>query len=163
VEEAPTALAPDHWAAGIEAAERLHWQLFRLTAAYRRRDQENGAVGGLTLTQSSMLFTLRERGPMRLGELAAFQKVSSPTTTQAVGRLESLGLVRRVRDRVDHRVVSVEITPEGDALQRSALQDLLQLIVAELDAGEVDALRAALMPLERISRAFEDPRRSGDR
>jgi DNA-binding MarR family transcriptional regulator len=141
--------------------EGLHWQLFRLAASYRRRDQEQIAVGALTLTQSSMLFALRVCGPMRLGELAALEKVTAATTTQAVSRLESLGLVTRTRGSLDQRTVRIEITPAGDALQRSSLEGLLQVMTDALSEDEMAALCAALAPLERITRALETGARAG--
>jgi len=135
----------------LDDVERLHWQLFRLTASYRRRDQNHMAAGRLTWSQCSMLFALRVRGPMRLGELAAFEKVTAPATTQTVRRLESLGLVRRIRDTLDHRVVRIEITAEGKAVQRMALSDLMQAMTSGLSSAEITALGDALAPLARIT------------
>lgn len=112
-------------------------------------------MGGLTLTQCSMLFTLRMYGPMRLGEISAIEKVTAPTTTQAVTRLESLGLVTRTRDDSDQRVMRIAITPAGEAMHRSALDELLQIISSELTATEVATLSEALTPLERLTRALD--------
>lgn len=143
---------------GLERiAERLQWRLFRLASTFRRRDHEQIEAGHLTLTQCSLLYILRKNGPMRVGELAAVDGVTGPTATQAVRRLESLGLVRRVRDVDDQRVYHIELTPNGVATQRMALTDLIDAITAELTAGEIAALDQALAPLERISRAFHTP------
>ncbi|CQD03083.1 transcriptional regulatory protein [Mycolicibacterium conceptionense] len=46
-------------------------------------------------------------------ELAARERVRTPTTTVAIRRLEKLGLVKRSRDPSDLRAVLVEVTPRG--------------------------------------------------
>ena len=46
-------------------------------------------------------------------ELAAHERVRTPTTTVAIRRLEKIGLVKRSRDPSDLRAVLVDITPEG--------------------------------------------------
>lgn len=138
-----------------DAAEKLHWWLFHLTSAFRRRDHEQISAGGLTLTQCSLLYTLRKKGPLRTADIAELSKVSAPTATQAVSRLERLGLVRRFRDPSDQRVSWIEITDTGSTLQREAVNGLLDAILTELTVAEIIALKDALAPLERISRAVE--------
>ena len=57
--------------------------------------------------------TLIDRGPIRMTDLAAHERVRTPTTTVAIRRLEKLGLVKRSRDPSDLRAVLVDITPKG--------------------------------------------------
>jgi len=45
------------------------------------------------------LVTLLDRGPIRMTDLAAHERVRTPTTTVAIRRLEKIGLVKRSRDR----------------------------------------------------------------
>lgn len=140
-----------------QIAERLHWRLFRMASLYRRRDHEQIEAGQLTLTQCSLLYILREHGAMRVGELAAFDGVTGPTATQAVRRLEGLGLVRRLRDPDDQRVYYIELTTAGLTMQRSASRQFVDAMVDGLSAKEIAALESALAPLERLGRAFEAP------
>ena len=133
--------------------EQLHWRLFRILSGFRCRDDEQVAAGLLTLTQCSVLHTLRERGRLRRGELASIERVKGPTITQAVGRLEDLGLVRRVRGEDDRRVTYIEITAKGVRAQRAAVRDLFAGILSDLNAAQLVALDAALQPLERAGRA----------
>ena len=78
-------------------------------------------AGDLTLAQLSILLTLLDQGPIRMTELAAHERVRTPTTTVAIRRLEKLGLVKRSRDPSDLRAVLVDITPKGLAQHREAL------------------------------------------
>jgi DNA-binding MarR family transcriptional regulator len=48
-----------------------------------------------------------------LGELAAAEQVQPPTVSRLVTSLETAGLMARVNDKADGRVVRVKITPEG--------------------------------------------------
>jgi len=135
-------------------AADLQRVLARLLTVMRRGDSGSGTRPDLTMAQVSILLTLINSGPIRMTELAARERVRTPTTTVAIRRLEKLGLVKRSRDLSDMRAVLVEVTPEGlvqyqDALdaRRSLLADLL----GRLTDDERSELRRALKPLERLT------------
>src|SRR6478752_9000087 len=107
-----------------ELAGELQATLSKLFSVLRRTDtNRSGAEPGadLTLAQLSILLTLLDQGPMRMTELAAHERVRTPTTTVAIRRLEKLGLVKRSRDPSDLRAVLVEVTPRGLVQHREAL------------------------------------------
>ncbi len=134
-------------------AERLHRVLSRLISILRRGDP-SAAAGDLTLAQLSILVTLLDRGPIRMTELAAHERVRTPTTTVAIRRLEKIGLVERTRDPSDLRAVLVGITPRGLAVHGESLanrRDALARMLDELTDSELDLLTQALQPLERLA------------
>src|SRR5512134_2233539 len=104
-----------------ELSGDLQRVLSRVFSVLRRSDTTRDA-GDLTLAQLSILLTLLEQGPMRMTDLAAHERVRTPTTTVAIRRLEKLGLVKRSRDPSDLRAVLVDITPEGRAQHQEALE-----------------------------------------
>src|SRR5215212_6084804 len=107
-----------------ELAGELQHVLSKLFSVLRRGDSNrNTPEGGadLTLAQLSILVTLIDRGPIRMTELAAHERVRTPTTTVAIRRLEKLGLVKRSRDPSDLRAVLVDITPRGLSVHRESL------------------------------------------
>ena len=53
---------------------------------------------------------MARHGPLTLGDLAAHEQVTKPTTTNIVTKLEALGLVVRRPDLADRRVCWVEVT-----------------------------------------------------
>jgi DNA-binding MarR family transcriptional regulator len=55
---------------------------------------------------------LGTRGPMTAGQLAEAVRLTTGAVTGLLDRLESAGLVRRVRDTKDRRKVIVEVTDE---------------------------------------------------
>ncbi|BCO38379.1 MarR family transcriptional regulator [Mycobacterium heckeshornense] len=137
-----------------ELAEGLHRALSKLFAILRRGDPNMSATGDLTLAQLSILVTLLDRGPIRMTDLAAHERVRTPTTTVAIRRLEKLGLVKRSRDPSDLRAVLVDITPRGLAVHRESLANrhaALAAMLSQLSESDLDTLTKALAPLERLA------------
>ena len=137
-----------------ELAGELQRVLSRVFSVLRRSDTNRADTNDLTLAQLSILLTLLEQGPIRMTDLAAHERVRTPTTTVAIRRLEKLGLVKRSRDPSDLRAVLVEITPEGLAQHQEALavrRAYLATLLTKLSPEDVETLTKALVPLERIA------------
>ncbi len=137
-----------------ELAGELQRVLSRVFSVLRRGDPSRTETGDLTLAQLSILLTLLDQGPIRMTELAAHERVRTPTTTVAIRRLEKLGLVKRSRDPSDLRAVLVDITPRGLAQHREALaarQAQLAALLSKLSEEDLETLTKALVPLERLA------------
>jgi DNA-binding MarR family transcriptional regulator len=145
-----------------ELAESVHWSMFRIASAFRRREYAR-IPDDLTMTQCSILYALREGGRTRLTDLAAKEGVRAPTMTMAITRLESLGLVRRQRDEADGRVLWIEATSQGVDAQRAAVAQTVDGILTMLNEAELQALRAALQPLKRLATVEVEEAESKDR
>ncbi len=140
----------------IDLAGDLQRVLSKLFTVLRRGDANRSSRPDLTLAQLSILLTLLDCGPIRMTELAARERVRTPTTTVAIRRLEKLGLVKRSRDPSDMRAVLVEVTPEGLVQHRDALDTRrahLASILAKLSDDERLNLTKALKPLEHLADA----------
>jgi DNA-binding MarR family transcriptional regulator len=138
----------------VALAADLQRILAKLITVVRRGDPNRASQPDLTMSQISILLTLLDSGPIRMTELAARERVRTPTTTVAIGRLEKLGLVKRRRDPSDMRAVLVEVTPQGQVQYQESLQarrthlvDLLN----KLSEEERAALIRAVQPLERLT------------
>jgi DNA-binding MarR family transcriptional regulator len=141
-----------------ELAGELQQVLSKLFSVLRRTDtsNRNAPEGGadLTLAQLSILLTLLDLGPIRMTELAAHERVRTPTTTVAIRRLEKLGLVKRSRDPSDLRAVLVDVTPRGLVQHREALatrREALAKLLSKLGEDERETLAKALAPLARLA------------
>ncbi len=136
---------------------RLRLAIVRLA---RRQRQQSGT--GLTPSLHSALAMIDVRGPLTLGELAAVEQVSPPTTTRIVAKLEEMGLVTRTPDPDDGRVTRVDVSTEGReqlSESRERRDAWLRARLADLTPSDVDALVAAVEPLERLLAATDE----GDR
>jgi len=137
-----------------ELAEGLHRALSKLFSILRRGDPSGAAAGDLTLAQLSILVTLLDQGPIRMTDLAAHERVRTPTTTVAIRRLEKVGLVKRSRDPSDLRAVLVDITPLGRAVHGESLANrraALAAMLSQLPGSDLNTLLKALAPLERLA------------
>jgi DNA-binding MarR family transcriptional regulator len=118
-----------------------------------------GDVSRLSFTTLSVLHTLSERSPRRLGDLTSTEQVTQPAVTQIVTRLEQDGLVERRPDPSDGRAVLVHITPAGDAVmatRRANRMARIAPLLAQLTGPQRAALAAALPVLHRIAELGED-------
>jgi len=111
---------------------------------------------GLSLTSAATLGTLDRSGPCRLTELAAAEGVTQPAMTQLIARLAEQGLVARVADPGDGRVVRVQLTSAGRELieaRRAARAERVAGLLGVLTPAERDALIAALPALNTLAAA----------
>jgi DNA-binding MarR family transcriptional regulator len=80
---------------------------------------ERGKPYVVTPPQWAVLAFVSESGGQTIGTLAQKLGVEAPAITGIVTRLEQSGLVERVHDREDRRVVKVSLTAEGQDIVRS--------------------------------------------
>jgi DNA-binding MarR family transcriptional regulator len=79
---------------------------------------------GLGATEEKTLSLLSQRGPLTAGEIASQIGLTTPSVTGLLDRLESKGMVRRVRDPHDRRRVIVEPNQERLAELNQAFSSL---------------------------------------
>ncbi|MGI9276379.1 MAG: MarR family winged helix-turn-helix transcriptional regulator [Endozoicomonas sp.] len=82
----------------------------------RRWRELPGDACSLSYVEYDYLETLGEKGAMRLSDLAEQMRVSKPTASNMVGRLEHKGLVSRHSCPEDGRAVSLVLSPKGQEL-----------------------------------------------
>jgi DNA-binding MarR family transcriptional regulator len=120
-----------------------------------RRLRQVRPVGDLTQSQLSALTSLELAGSLTPRELAEAERVQPPTMTRIVGKLETLGLVRRDPHPTDGRQVILSATEAGRevfAEHRRARDEWLTRRLAELPPAERATLHAAAEILSRIAR-----------
>lgn len=135
-----------------ELTARLRLAVMRL--ARRLRGQ---AEGDVTASQVSALFSLRNRGPLTLGELSAVERVKPPTMTRIVTSLEELGLVARMPDPDDRRVCRAELTGAGRRLLEENQRRKDAYLAARLAALDEADQRAVIEAVDALERLLEHP------
>jgi DNA-binding MarR family transcriptional regulator len=142
--EAPPA-AGQH---AIDAA-RLRVAVLRLSRRLRKHD-----LAGLTPSQLSTLSCVGQTGPVRLGDLAAAERIAPSTLTRLVNVLEDRGYLVRKPAPDDARAYLVTLTRSGNEVLERIRQEgtsLLTDILMTLPPDQLAALDAALPVLERLA------------
>jgi DNA-binding MarR family transcriptional regulator len=122
-------------------ARRLQGMLAELMRRRSLRDPISATCAELELSapQVHTLLALGHEGPLTMGDLARRVAVTEKTTTGLVDRLERDGLVLRLRDGADRRVVRVKLTAHGARLARRLDAEVLEKLtwmMGRLDAGD---------------------------
>ena len=116
----PTFRALNTYTKLMRAAESVTSRVHRVLAAPK-----------LTISQFGVLEALHHKGPLCQKDIAAKILKSTGNITLVIDNLEKLGLVRRVRDSVDRRYLTVHLTETGTALIAKVFTDVEAAIVAE--------------------------------
>ena len=120
-----------------------------LDAAHALENRLEAALNraGLSTPKYSLLTALvASQDPLSLSELAGTLSCVRSNMTQLVDRLEAEGLVKRVDDPADRRVVKAAITNEGRRKQEAGAHEI-EALHREFAAGVDPADRAAFQRL----------------
>lgn len=132
-------------------SDRVMFSLLEVARALEQRLDDALTTVGLSTAKYGLLRQLVEAGrPLALSELAEAQCCVRSNITQLVDRLEADGLVRRVADQSDRRVVRAALTALGVDRQGEG-ERRVELVQAAFAASLADADRSAL---ERALRAL---------
>jgi DNA-binding MarR family transcriptional regulator len=103
---------------------------------FERWSAEQAQSAGLTPMQHQLLLAIRghpdRRGPT-IGEVAEYLLLRHHSAGGLIERAETAGLVDRIRDADDHRVVRLQLTESGsrrlESLTAAHLNELKQLAI----------------------------------
>jgi DNA-binding MarR family transcriptional regulator len=141
-----------------ELVARLRAVIGRLA----RQLNETSTGEGLTPTQYSVLALVRGRGPLGLPELTELEGLNPTMLSRVIRVLDDAGLIQRLTDPNDMRVVRLEITPAGAQMQErirerrtSVLTECLNRLPPDTAAAllenvpALEALAEAVKPVNR--------------
>jgi DNA-binding MarR family transcriptional regulator len=95
---------------------------------WRRLTEKCTTPLGLTLGEFRALRVLSESGSSPMIDLAKEQRITGAGMTSIVDHLEELGLVERVKNETDRRVVRVAIYRKGEDVVKQGLELYRRLI-----------------------------------
>ena len=84
---------------------------------FQRWSEDEARAAGLTAVEHQLLVAIKGHpgtGAPTVGDLAGYLLLRPHSAVELVDRAEAAGLVRRVPDAADARVVRVELTNRGD-------------------------------------------------
>ncbi len=108
---------------------------------FQRWSEDQAQAAGLTQVQHQLLVAIKGHPgdiPPTVGDLAGYLLLRSHSTVELIDRAEAAGLVERIPDADDGRVVRVRLTPAAE------------LILQELTSAHLDRLRELAAVLDGL-------------
>ena len=157
----PGTAADPELSPALERARLLTDVVTRLRRALRSSIRTDYPWESLPMAQIELLQTLAA-APLRVGELAARQRLAPNTVSGLVGKLLEAGFVDRQADPGDRRTARIALTGAGhrqlEDWQRAHERRIAEAL-GSLSAADHDAVMAALPGLESLARALASPGR----
>jgi DNA-binding MarR family transcriptional regulator len=127
----------------------------RLGRALRAARQTVATRHELSLLGLSVIETLANGRPRRVGDLTAELDVSQPTVSDAIATLDKRGLIQRDRDPTDLRSTLVALTDTGIRVAADSATELGPLLAANAgtDVDRSTTLRVLLGEIARLQTA----------
>lgn len=130
--------------------DQLCFSLYAATNAVTRAYRPLLGELGLTYPQYLVMLVLWQDGPSTIGQIARRLSLAQNALTPLLDRLAEAGLLERLRETEDRRVVRVQLTREGRRLEAAA--SLAQQAVecrTMLEREKLEYLRDELFALVR--------------
>jgi DNA-binding MarR family transcriptional regulator len=131
----------------------------RAVGRLSRSLRQTRAGAALTPSQYEVLVTIVGQGPLRLADLALMEGINPTMLSRIAGKLETSGLVDRVADTGDGRVVHLAASPKGRDLVnqvRGERADALSVALEGLTDDDRRLLSDALPVLESLTDRLKD-------
>ena len=143
----------------IERARLLTDVVTRLRRALRSSIRTDYPWESLPMAQIELLQTLAA-APLRVGELAARQRLAPNTVSGLISKLLEAGFVDRQADPGDRRTARIALTENGyrqlEDWQRAHERRIADAL-GHISPADRDAVMAALPALENLARALAAP------
>ena len=101
----------------------------------------------LSPAQSRILMALWEQDDIPVRKLASLTSLDKSTLSLSLSRMEQFGIVKRMGDTSDRRVVRVKLTEEGRTLRQScvkAMQELEVMLFEDIPQEDKDVFLRVL-------------------
>lgn len=112
-------------------------------------------ASGFEVSDWRVLSTLADGRAISIGRLAQISVTKQPTVTRLLDRMEAQGYVKRIPHETDRRVTLVRITPRGQQLVATLIEQAKaheEQVLAPLGKQKADALKATLRLLIELHR-----------
>lgn len=143
-----------------DQAQEIIESLSPLLAQHRQRWAARCQARGLSIIGFHAVALLEMHRALPMSRLAEELGVALPNATGIVGRLEERGIVERLHDDEDRRVVRVELTEAGRQLiaeMEAERRDRMARLIGTLDETQQARLLQAVRDLRAASAALDEP------
>jgi DNA-binding MarR family transcriptional regulator len=118
--------------------------------------QLKNCCAGVTLAQCCVLLEIDEGGRLTMGQLASRLRLDNSTLSRTIDGLVGRGLVERLREDRDRRVVRIRLTEQGEAVCRAIHEENdehCQRVFEKIPPAERDAV---IRGFETLVQAYLD-------
>ena len=129
--------------------------LWRVDHAMNRRSKRMNAELGVTAEQRLILRCVGGVPGIAAGRLAALLFLDAGTVSVTIARLARRRLLERKRDALDHRRITLRLTPAGKALARPIAGTIEAAVVKVLETATPSDLAATRRVLARLGDALD--------
>jgi DNA-binding MarR family transcriptional regulator len=127
----------------------------RFNQVIRERTLDSWVKLTLTIPQLKSLFYISRHGRVNLSGLASGIRVTPANVTGIVDRLVEQGLLRRIPDPDDRRIIWLRLTEKGEALVANLREGRASEMHRILDGLSTDDLSLLARSLDMLARAAE--------
>lgn len=155
----PPAPANFYRAEDYTAEESVGYLMKRVLGVISQSVEKRLAPGGLTNAQWLPIYKIYIGEATTVAELARQSQMDAGAMTRLLDRLETKGLLRRVRATEDRRVVQLELTPEGQQLASevpAVLAEVMNAHLAGFSKTEWQALKGYLRRMLANAESLRD-------
>ena len=119
----------------------------RVSQSLSQKARRHFGKQNITFPQAMALNILGNEGPMPISRLAELTGSANSTISGIVDRLERLGLAKRTRSELDHRVIYVEVTDKYRELRQkteTGVNEYFDDLLGKLSPEEREQISSAL-------------------
>ena len=141
-----------------DRVREIIYQIRRLMQAGELFTKELNKAYQVSAPQLHCLLALHENGPLPPSQIARHIMVKSSTVTGIIDRLEQKGLVCRLRNSPDRRVITIQLTEAGKELAQNAPPPIQHKIVdglKKLPEGEIKQIILSLTKLTHMLDVYD--------
>jgi DNA-binding MarR family transcriptional regulator len=138
-----------------DLVKEIIYQFRRLAQARELYTKELNKNYAVTAAQLNCLLALHENGPLPPSQIAKIIMVKSSTVTGIIDRLEQKGLVVRLRNSPDRRVITIQLTAAGKKLANNAPPPIQQKILDGLKKLSKDDIKRIVASLNMLTHMLD--------
>jgi DNA-binding MarR family transcriptional regulator len=135
-----------------KTSEEIIALIFSIGRSIRRQTGSPQEVCFLSILQMETLRYIRENKKVLMKDLAEYLHITPPSTTSIVEDLFKRGLVKRLSDKKDRRIIKISLTTRGKKLLENSLQRKLKEFRKKIEVLSSDEKKSLLKILRKIER-----------
>lgn len=134
--------------------------LNRISENISKHFEKSFRKSNLTIAQYNILLTMAflieyEKTPIKLTDLVPFDNGSLANISAVIERMYRKGLVEKIRDSVDQRVVRINLTPLGEKALKEHVNPTTEMVKAMFSVYSGEEINLLISLLNKLSLSLE--------